>query len=321
MSRTWNIGELPADERAEAVHEVIARMTGTVSIKFSQKGRSVEANGTTAHLGPLTLATVRSNAQSVERTNSHIKDDFEPSVYLGLQIQGSSTVIQCGRQVTLRPGDLIVYDSTEPYTLLDAAGIWQHFFKIPLDRLALNPDVLRRVSATRLAPGHPVSGLTSKHFERLAAGPENFEGLAVGAIGQPSIDLLRVVITAHAGEENAHRKVLNEALPTRIMEFVRDNLADPELNAARVAAEHHISVRYLYKILAAEEVPLAEWIRTRRLEECRAELKRTVSAPDTIEAVARRWGFTDMSSFSRAFRSVYGLTPRDWRNLHRDSRI
>ncbi|MFD4786134.1 AraC family transcriptional regulator [Streptomyces sp. NPDC058459] len=42
---------------------------------------------------------------------------------------------------------------------------------------------------------------------------------------------------------------------------------------------------------------------------------------DTIETVARRWGIVDMSKFSRSFRSAYGMTPRDWRNLHRDRRI
>jgi AraC-like DNA-binding protein len=34
-----------------------------------------------------------------------------------------------------------------------------------------------------------------------------------------------------------------------------------------------------------------------------------------VETVARRWGFVDMSSFSRAFRAEYGMSPRQWREL------
>ncbi|MEU5391505.1 helix-turn-helix domain-containing protein [Streptomyces tibetensis] len=31
-----------------------------------------------------------------------------------------------------------------------------------------------------------------------------------------------------------------------------------------------------------------------------------------VAAVARRWGFTSPSHFSRAFRAAYGTTPREW---------
>lgn len=319
MARAWDIGDLSSTERSDAVHDVIARMTGSVNIRFPQNGTSIEASGTTSHVGPVTLATVRTNAMSVERTNLHIGDGFDASVYLGLQIQGSSTVIQHGRQATLRPGDLIVYDSTEPYTIVDTFGIWQHFFKIPMERLALPLETLRKSSATNLAPGHPISNMAAHHFARLAADPRDFEGLTTSAVGQPSIDLLRVAIATHCdGEGSLHREILDDSLPTRIMEFIRSNLANPDLGAALIAAEHHISIRYLYKILAAEGVSLAEWVRTRRLEECKAELSSSGPAFGTIETVARRWGFTDMSSFSRSFRTAYGMTPRDWRSLHRN---
>ncbi|TFV34517.1 AraC family transcriptional regulator [Streptomyces sp. T1317-0309] len=62
-------------------------------------------------------------------------------------------------------------------------------------------------------------------------------------------------------------------------------------------------------------ISLADWIRTHRLEECRNELRRPTARLTTIEAVARRWGFTDMSNFGRIFRMAYGMSPREWRDL------
>jgi AraC-like DNA-binding protein len=38
--------------------------------------------------------------------------------------------------------------------------------------------------------------------------------------------------------------------------------------------------------------------------------------PTTIGTVARRWGFTDSTHFSRRFRGAYGLSPREWRRLN-----
>ena len=64
-------------------------------------------------------------------------------------------------------------------------------------------------------------------------------------------------------------------------------------------------MRYLYKVLAERGISLADWIRTHRLEACRQELARACPAT-IIAAVARRHGFCDMSSFSRAFRAEYG---------------
>jgi AraC-like DNA-binding protein len=38
---------------------------------------------------------------------------------------------------------------------------------------------------------------------------------------------------------------------------------------------------------------------------------------DPISAIARRWGFTDASSFARMFRTTYGVSPSEWRELAR----
>jgi len=60
---------------------------------------------------------------------------------------------------------------------------------------------------------------------------------------------------------------------------------------------------------------LSEWIMTERLEGAR----RTLAAPTrstTIGTIARRWGFTDSTHFSRRFRGAYGLSPREWRHLN-----
>ncbi|MFD1275897.1 helix-turn-helix domain-containing protein [Streptomyces kaempferi] len=101
----------------------------------------------------------------------------------------------------------------------------------------------------------------------------------------------------------------------RILEYARAHLAEPGLNASRIAAAHHMSVRRLYKVMAVGGISLADWIRTHRLEECRNEFRRPAARLTTIETVARRWGFTDMSNFGRIFRAAYGMSPRECRDL------
>jgi AraC-like DNA-binding protein len=88
------------------------------------------------------------------------------------------------------------------------------------------------------------------------------------------------------------------------------HLGDRDLTPARIAAAHHISVRRLYSVLSSAGIGLGDWIRARRLEQCRAEL--AGGAPHlTVAGVARRWGFVNAAHFSRVFREAYGVAPRD----------
>jgi AraC-like DNA-binding protein len=316
MAREWDIRDVASAGREDALHSIITKMTGRVDISFTGGAEKIQARGVTSHLGPLTVATVRSSAGAVARTAQCTDDGHEPAVFLGLQIHGTSSVTQHGRHVSVRPGDLVIYDSSVPYTVADPTGIKQHFIRIPKGRLALPTDTLSQSLAVRLAPGHPISALTSSHFRRLAAGHAAFEGHSADAVGQPTIDLLRAVITIHVDHEKPMRDALHDTLLTRVLEHVRTNLADPGLSAAGAAAHHHISVRHLYKVLADAGISLSAWIRSHRLEACRTDLSRPGAQAETIEAIARRWGFTDMSGFSRVFKATYGMTPRDWRRQH-----
>jgi AraC-like DNA-binding protein len=78
---------------------------------------------------------------------------------------------------------------------------------------------------------------------------------------------------------------------------------------------HHISVRYLYKVLSREGVGLGDWIRTERLARCRDDLARSALRDHSIAAIGARWGFADATHFARVFRTAYAISPSDWRRL------
>ncbi|KAB2337046.1 helix-turn-helix transcriptional regulator, partial [Actinomadura rudentiformis] len=64
----------------------------------------------------------------------------------------------------------------------------------------------------------------------------------------------------------------------------------------------------------AEGHTVAGWIRERRLEQCRRNLADPRLAARSIHAIAARWGFTSPAHFSQAFRTAYGLSPRQFRH-------
>ncbi|WP_307679960.1 helix-turn-helix domain-containing protein [Streptomyces sp. V4I2] len=58
----------------------------------------------------------------------------------------------------------------------------------------------------------------------------------------------------------------------------------------------------------------------RRLESARSDLAALGHSHRTIDAVARSWGFTNPTFFSRRFREAYGTTPSQWRRLSQQGR-
>src|SRR5277367_1067046 len=308
-----NTSGVDEGDRAEFVHEALAMTMVPVELHWPQERRGVAAHGVITNLGHLTVCSGRTSAFKVQRTPALARDALEPSIFVNVQLTGSSMVIQADREAVLHPGELVIYDSTAPYTLLNDTGMTGEFFRIPHSALAMPHNLIRKACAVSLNPGHPLTSLTNDYLRRLAADPALFTVPNADLVAHPTIELVRAVIATHLKAGDLAVESLAATLPLRILEYAHNHLDDPDLCAEQIAAAHYISVRYLYKVLAERDISLADWIRTHRLETCRQELARACPAT-IIAAVARRHGFCDMSSFSRAFRAEYGLSPREWRD-------
>ena len=174
--------------------------------------------------------------------------------------------------------------------------------------------LLRDITAVALGSDNPVARLAFTYFSQLAVTDELHQGVHADAVVEPSVELLRAVLTSQHGSSSLAKGPLEAALSLRIAQYVREHLADPDLSAARIAAAHGISVRHLYVVLSRSGISLGDWIRTRRLAECRRELAGPNGRLRTIAAIGRSWGFVDATHFSKVFKQAYGISPRAWRD-------
>lgn len=299
-------------DRGEFVHEALGATMVPIELRWPDERGGVRARGTISDLGGLTICSGRTTAWRVDRTPRLSRDDFEPSIFVNVQHSRTAIVVQDGRDAVAGVGDLVVYDSTAPYTLLSETGMTGDFFRIPHSVLALPHDVVRAACAVVLAPGHPLAALVHDHLRRLAADPTLPTAPDADLLAHPTVELVRAVLLTHAHRPDLAAGPLTTTAHLRVLEYVRRHLHEPDLTAERIAAANHVSVRQLYKVLARQGIGLSDWIRSHRLEAARHAL---VHAPTTttIATVARRHGFSDMSAFSRAFRAEFGMTPRQWR--------
>ena len=77
-------------------------------------------------------------------------------------------------------------------------------------------------------------------------------------------------------------------------------------------------MHYANALLAKEGTSLERLLQKRRLENCHKALAE--ASGRSISEIAFAWGFSDVSHFSKTFKSVYGVSPRDFRREVAQSR-
>lgn len=106
---------------------------------------------------------------------------------------------------------------------------------------------------------------------------------------------------------------MRAALLERMFQTIEMRLGDPALNLQQVASEHGVSPRYLQKLFESVDDSFGHYVKLRRLERCRLDLRSPLHAQKSISEILFAWGFNDSASFSRAFREQYGVSPREYR--------
>ncbi|MEV3931797.1 helix-turn-helix domain-containing protein [Streptomyces sp. NPDC049944] len=307
---------MPPREREDTIRHALWQSFSRVDIDHHSP-EEIGAHMRVGALGTLKVCTARATPVTLRRSERLAREDEEPAVFLGLQMTGTNVVGQHGRQTVVGPGSLVIFESTAPYTLHFGKGVDYLSLRIPREALAMPERVLRDASATTLGPGNPTARLAFRYFTRLAASEELRDGTYAEAIMEPSVELLRAVVTSQLGDAGPGRAGPTEVpISLRITQYIRVHLADPALSAARIAAAHGISVRHLYTVLSRSGISLGDWIRTHRLDECRRELAGPRGRVRTIAGIGRSWGFVDATHFSKVFKQAYGVSPRAWREQH-----
>ena len=95
---------------------------------------------------------------------------------------------------------------------------------------------------------------------------------------------------------------------------VEKKYLDPTYSAARLAAELHISPRYISAVVALHTgMNWGGFINSYRLREACRKLRSNRYARYTAEEIGLSCGFASRQSFYLAFRRAYGITPRRYR--------
>ena len=99
-----------------------------------------------------------------------------------------------------------------------------------------------------------------------------------------------------------------------MLAFCRQNLHDPELSPQQAADFIGISLGTLHSRFRQTGRTFGQWVLESRLEACSMALRDPNQMRLTISEIAYRWGFNDLSYFSRAFRAQFDMSASEWRS-------
>lgn len=263
----------------------------------------------------LSVSLVTTSGTSAERSSRLASHAASDDLHLSLQRSATGLVRAGGQRVAVQPGSVSVYATDAPYYLdYSSPGQQQLIVQVSRSSLGLPRDLLdaarRRLALPGSAAARTLFGFVAGHVPGLGRTDP------VVDLTMPDASVVaRDLAVAMLRSSFTAAPVLPETpagLRAAILDFVRANAADPVLDVDGIARRHYVSRRRLYGLFEALGTTPGEHLRAVRLRAAAERLADPVDAR-TIADIGYACGFDDATTFTRAFRRAYGVTPRDFR--------
>ena len=192
----------------------------------------------------------------------------------------------------------------------------QLIVQIPRTEIPLRPATVPPLLARAFPVGEGVGSLLLTVARHIVGSGDRFAPADGKRLGLVLVDLVVSLLAESIREVTAARDADQRLLQLKVLDFIEKRLADPGLSPFVIATAHNISLRYLHLLFQRQGLTAAAWIRERRLDRCRRDLRNPELARQPVSTVGARWGFPDATVFSRTFKKAFGMPPGEYRQLH-----
>jgi AraC-like DNA-binding protein len=317
LSLTFSTAEVPRAQRLSSLREAISGQFLDLYLAplTHDAGHDLDGSVSIRELDSVRIAHFSGSPVAAARTPAQINRSGDGYYLLAMHVRGIARASQHGRQITLRPGDLALLDSSYPYTIEFAnAGRFEHIaYRIPHARLDARSDRIERALTVRLPADSDPGRLATPYLSILASPNWHTPVSSTLPLLETGLDLLVNAVLLAAGV----------AVPTavgqagqlhRLKLHTLSRLGEPDLSPAAVAAAHYVSIRQLHRLFARDGTTFGAWLREERLRRCRLDLADPRLREVPIAELAARWGYRSAAHFTRTFAARYGVGPREFRS-------
>jgi AraC-like DNA-binding protein len=284
-----------------------------IAVEDSMAITQFRAHSTVWHLRHGILVNSEASSHSLRRTPATIARVGVDHVVIQMRLRGRLQATTPTGSLTMEPGDIGFIDMMQTFMARSTDYSAITLF-LPREMLGAFGQNAARLHGAVLPGDTSLGRLLGRHLMTLCdAAPDLTPIEAVAAvIGTAAL------AQACAGPLLARSQVVPEDAEPGVLQAIRRLIeSDPgsaDMTAEQITARFGLSRSVLYRLFK----PLggvAEYVRQRRLAHAYRQLTRVrhQSKGLRVADVARDCGFESDAVFSRAFRRVYGLCPRDAR--------
>ncbi|MFJ2022130.1 AraC-like ligand-binding domain-containing protein [Streptomyces nodosus] len=313
---------LPPADRAAAWVETTGQALISTRISFLEPDQ-IRARIQTMALGPVQLSVMSYTPLTSQRTHRLIRRS-DPEMYqLALTLAGQQGIEQARTCALLGPGDLLLYDSSRPFTATagpNPPGARAMLLQFPRRLLPLPEKAVAPLCGMVLDGRAGVGRLLRQLLTGLADEHADLTSGDSTRLGTTAVDLTAALLAHHSDRHTLLPAGSRQrALFERISVYITTHMHDPDLTPSAIAAAHFISTRYLHRIFQQHGTTVSDAVRQQRLARCRRDLTDPAQRTVPIAAIAMRWGYPRPSDFTRAFRTTTGMTPSEYRAASQDT--
>ncbi|MEX3856428.1 helix-turn-helix domain-containing protein [Paraburkholderia sp. BR10923] len=301
-----------ASEWSRAIGECFSERFGG-GHSYPELGKAFAGKIEYADVGQIQLCRLAAQGHRVENTPGN---KVSASRYkLTIQLEGTAEFEQDGLRARLSPGHWAIYDTARPYLMNAPHAIQVAIATIPKELMHLT--LTERCALVHPLTSHSGAGLTLSRYiiDRLQAlehSPELATDASAVTVQQELASQIRIALQDQVSETRRH--LHPRMLRARIIEYIEQNLSDPDLSVDRIAHDLNCSKRYLHTVFDNESHTLARYILRLRLTHVCRDLANPALQECSITGLAMKWGFVSPGHFSRTFKEAFYVTPRDYRD-------
>lgn len=291
---------------AEALSSHLQSVCGQFEVRPA-RGRKGRVLGGVERLraAQFETAVVSLDADVICRDARMIRQDPGENLFLLVQDEGASRIVQNGIASDLRPGDIYLADSTLP-SEFRYSGSRQVSLHLPRD------EAVRRLGRSCLG-GRFLNRKDPLHSGLQAILLKIFESGAEGgaALHDAFYSLLGAYFHCEAAQAPAADRAGDHAYGAAVA-MIGHHAGDPEFNVCVLAENLGLSRRTLQREFQRHGDTVSGRILACRLERARARIALLVEGQRgeaSITTIAYDSGFNDLSYFYRTFRARYGRAP------------
>jgi AraC family transcriptional regulator, positive regulator of tynA and feaB len=211
-----------------------------------------------------------------------------------------------GKPVVLRAGELVMWDTARRGGFTTFGRVENQTLVVPRELLAMVAPGYEAMFGRPFRSHHPAASLMGSFLGSLMPVVSSLDVATRDAVADAALDIARAVVTTRDDPQPRQRTA---ARLTAVRLYIDANLSNPSLSPATIAKANAISLRTLHRLFESTDDSVGSVIRERRLSRCRADLLR--GTDESVSTIAFRWGFRNMSFFSRVFRERYGVSARE----------